>query len=63
MSKTIYSGSVYEVKTRISYLQNVEKKVFSTYKEAKKYSIELKKCYPEIQIVSITEVKVHSTSV
>ena len=63
MSKTIYSSSVYEVKTRISYLQNAEKKIFTTYKEAKKYAIELKKCYPEIQIMSIKEVKVYKTSV
>lgn len=57
-----YSNSVYEVTTRMSYLQNVEKITFTTYKEAKKYADGLKEIYPKIRIVSIKEVKVYKTT-
>lgn len=61
MSKR-YSNSVYEVTTRMSYLQSAEKITFNTFKEAKKYANGLKERYPKIKVVSIKEVKVYKTT-
>lgn len=61
MNSKRYVFSVYKVFIRDQEM--LENEFFTTYKEAKSYAIELKKCYPEIQIMSIKEVKVYKTSV
>ncbi len=55
-----YVFSVYKLTIRVH--ETVEVFHFSTFKEAKLFGKEYKEYYPNAQIVSIKEERVHSTS-